>query len=81
VRQLLVTADVPISPILVTLMFEAIHSSEASVPSRVTRRHIPEDDILHFNQALFCWYVVVRVDRISVFSLDYIPFCFSNYIH
>jgi hypothetical protein len=43
-----VTANVvPISPILVTLMMEAIRSTETSVLSRGTQRHIPEDDILH----------------------------------
>jgi hypothetical protein len=35
-RQLLVTADVPRSPILVTLMTEALHSSETSVLARAT---------------------------------------------
>jgi hypothetical protein len=40
--QLLVAANViPSSPSLVTLMMEAIHSSETSVLTRATRRNIP----------------------------------------
>jgi hypothetical protein len=46
VLQLLVTVNVvPSSPILVTLLMELIRSSETSVLTRATRRHIAEDDI------------------------------------
>jgi hypothetical protein len=47
VFQLLVTANVPNSLIIFTLMMEATCSFETSVLIRTTRRHIPEDGILH----------------------------------
>jgi hypothetical protein len=38
---------VPSSPILVTLIMEALSSTETSVLTRATWRNIPEDGVLH----------------------------------
>jgi hypothetical protein len=45
-RQLLVTANVPSSLILVNLMMEALCSSKIPVPTRATLYNISEDGIL-----------------------------------
>jgi hypothetical protein len=47
-RRLLVTANVvPGSPIIATLIMEALHSSKTSLFTRATRRNIAEDAIIH----------------------------------
>jgi hypothetical protein len=46
-RIVLQSANVPSSLILSTLMMEAILSTGTLVLTRVTRRHIPEEGLLH----------------------------------
>jgi hypothetical protein len=49
--RLLVTANVPYSPILVALLMEALRSSETSFLTKSTPRNILEDGILHSHRS------------------------------
>jgi hypothetical protein len=53
-----------------TLKMEAIHSSETSVNTRPTQRHIPEDDILHSHrcESLISYILYLYVYRMSLLS-------------
>jgi hypothetical protein len=64
VRRLLVKASiVPISPILVTLMIEALSFYDASVLTRAAPRNITEDTILHSHRREnLKSYTILRLD-------------------
>jgi hypothetical protein len=70
--RLLVTAKiVPSSPILVTLMMEAMCSSETSVLTRAMQRNIPEENILNnkaYPSKIYVITIEYRLVKIQVSS-------------
>jgi hypothetical protein len=71
VLRLLVTANVvPISPILSTMMMEALTSTETSVLRRAIKRNIPEDAFLKVSP----YFVDIRVAiHCKILSLTHRP--------
>jgi hypothetical protein len=71
-----VTSLVLTSPILVTLMREALNFSETSVLTRATRRNIPEDAILRSyrreNLKSYITFFLSPVNKIRLLQFDLI---------
>jgi hypothetical protein len=78
VFQLLVTANVPSSPIPVTLMMEAVHSSETSFLQEPHSVNFPEDGILQERNCSIC--VFFKLGKLFKSSNTELSFSMSRFI-
>jgi hypothetical protein len=58
---MLITADIPSAPILVTLIMEVIHSSKTSVLITARQCNIPEDGTQHKVNYVTCKRKVIKI--------------------
>jgi hypothetical protein len=73
--RLLVTAIVPSSPILVTLMMEVLSSSEMSFLTRATWYNIPEDAIVYYTKICFTQWAYNWIHSCNI--LDNVHFSYA----
>jgi hypothetical protein len=79
-RQLLVMANIPSSPILVTLMMDALSSPKTSVLTKATWHNIPEDGILQYLHLEYQFFNNLQKDLLYIRKNPFMAIYFSGFI-